>query len=62
LTAQHAKEKADVLGIMARMETEFQDTEADAKHEFSSLRDDVKNKVRREEHYLVLSIYYQWEN
>lgn len=45
LQTQHAREKADILGIMSRMEQEFQDTEADAKHEYSSLRDDVKNKV-----------------
>lgn len=46
LTAQHAKEKADILGIMARMDMDFQETEADAKHEYSSMKDDVKNKVR----------------
>jgi hypothetical protein len=45
LQAEHAKERADVLGIMARADHEFQEAEADAKHEYSSVRDDVKNKV-----------------
>jgi hypothetical protein len=45
LLSQHAKEKSDILGIMARMDSEFQETEADAKHEYSSLKDDAKNKV-----------------
>ena len=45
LLSQQAKEKADILGIMARMEMDFQETEADAKHEYSSLKDDAKNKV-----------------
>ncbi len=45
LQANHAKDRADILGIMARAEHEFQENEADAKHEYSSIRDDVKNKV-----------------
>lgn len=45
LQTQHAKEKADILGIMARAEHEFQEVEADARHEYSSVKDDVKNKV-----------------
>ena len=45
ILSQHAKEKADVLGIMARIEMDFQETEADAKNEHSSLKDDAKNKV-----------------
>ena len=40
----HAKEKTDIMGIMFRMDQEFQDAESDAKHEFSSIKDDVKNK------------------
>lgn len=45
LQAQNAKDRIDILGIMARAEHEFQETEADAKHEYSSIRDDVRNKV-----------------
>ena len=30
---------------MARAEHEFQEVEADARHEYSSIKDDVKNKV-----------------
>ncbi|KAJ3324163.1 Dynein regulatory complex subunit 2 [Blyttiomyces sp. JEL0837] len=47
LQTQHAKEKAEIMGIMTRMEQEFQDAEADAKHEYSSMKDDVKNKVKK---------------
>jgi dynein regulatory complex subunit 2 len=39
------KERSDIMGILARAEHEFQESEADAKHEYSSIRDDVKNKV-----------------
>ncbi|KAJ3043903.1 Dynein regulatory complex subunit 2 [Rhizophlyctis rosea] len=56
LQAQHAKEKADILGIMARMEQDFQETEADAKHEYSSMKDDVKNKNLEEKHALRIQL------
>lgn len=46
LQTEHAKERVDILGIMARAEHEFQENEADAKHEYSSVRDDVKTKVK----------------
>jgi hypothetical protein len=45
LQGQHLKEKMDIIGIMTRLEQEFQEAEADSKHEYQSLRDDVKNKV-----------------
>ncbi|KAJ3107769.1 Dynein regulatory complex subunit 2 [Physocladia obscura] len=45
LQMQNALEKAEILGVVARMEQEFQETEADAKHEYSSQKDDIKNKV-----------------
>jgi hypothetical protein len=32
---------------LTRAEQEFQENEADAKHEYSSVRDDVKNKVKK---------------
>ncbi|KAI9089819.1 hypothetical protein DFS34DRAFT_383151 [Phlyctochytrium arcticum] len=56
LQTQHAKEKADILGIMSRMEQDFQDTEADARHEYSSMRDDVKNKNLEEKHALRIQL------
>ncbi|KAJ3177286.1 Dynein regulatory complex subunit 2 [Geranomyces variabilis] len=52
----HAKERADILGIMGRMEQDFQDAEADARHEYSSLRDDVKNKNLEEKHALRIQL------
>ncbi|KAJ2997075.1 Dynein regulatory complex subunit 2 [Globomyces sp. JEL0801] len=56
LTAEHAKERADILGIMTRAEHEFQENEADAKHEYSSVRDDVKNKNLEEKHALRIQL------
>ncbi|KAJ3300086.1 Dynein regulatory complex subunit 2, partial [Borealophlyctis nickersoniae] len=56
LQMQHAKEKADILGIMTRMEQDFQETEADAKHEYSSMKDDVKNKNLEEKHALRIQL------
>ncbi|KAI8815954.1 uncharacterized protein EV422DRAFT_336982 [Fimicolochytrium jonesii] len=41
---------------MGRMEQDFQDAEADARHEYSSLRDDVKNKNLEEKHALRIQL------
>jgi capsule polysaccharide export protein KpsE/RkpR len=38
------------------MEQDFQETEADAKHEYSSLKDDVKNKNLEEKHALRIQL------
>ncbi|KAJ1558798.1 Dynein regulatory complex subunit 2 [Nowakowskiella sp. JEL0078] len=56
LQIQHVREKTDILGIMARMEQDFQETEADAKHEYSSMKDDVKNKNLEEKHALRIQL------
>ncbi|KAJ3091619.1 Dynein regulatory complex subunit 2 [Quaeritorhiza haematococci] len=56
LQVQHSMEKSDILGIMARMEQEFQEAEADARHEYSSLKDDVKNKNLEEKHALRIQL------
>ncbi|KAI9205758.1 coiled-coil domain-containing protein 65-like protein [Polychytrium aggregatum] len=53
---QHAKDKADLVGIMTRMDQEFQETEGDAKHEYSSLKDDIKNKNLEEKHSLRIQL------
>ena len=45
LMTHHNKEKVDIQSIISRTDQEFQETEADAKHEYQSFRDDVKNKV-----------------
>lgn len=41
---------------MTRMEMDFQEIESDAKHEYSSLRDDVKNKNLEEKHALRIQL------
>ncbi|KAL3895732.1 MAG: hypothetical protein SGCHY_004526 [Lobulomycetales sp.] len=56
LLTQHAREMADIMSIMGRMEQDFQDVEADAKHEYSSHRDDVKNKNLEEKHALRIQL------
>ncbi|KAJ3323390.1 Dynein regulatory complex subunit 2 [Boothiomyces sp. JEL0866] len=56
LQIQHAKERGDTLGIMMRAEHEFIENEADAKHEYSSVRDDVKNKNLEEKHALRIQL------
>ena len=56
LIAKHAKEKSDIMGIMGRMEHEFNETEADSKHEFSSIKDDIKNKNLEEKHSLRIQL------
>lgn len=47
IQANHAKDRGEILGIIARADQEFEDGESDAKHEFSSVKDDVKNKVNQ---------------
>ncbi|TPX73963.1 hypothetical protein CcCBS67573_g04764 [Chytriomyces confervae] len=42
---ERALEKTEILRIIARMELEFQETEADAKDEYSSQKDDSKHKA-----------------
>ncbi|KAJ3306390.1 Dynein regulatory complex subunit 2 [Kappamyces sp. JEL0829] len=56
LQTDHAKDRTDILGIMARAEHEFQESEADAKHEYSSVKDDVKNKNLEEKHALRIQL------
>ncbi|KAJ3076801.1 Dynein regulatory complex subunit 2 [Podochytrium sp. JEL0797] len=56
LQTHNTLEKAEILGIVARMETEFQETEADAKHEYSSQKDDIKNKNLEEKHALRIQL------
>ncbi|KAJ3017057.1 UNVERIFIED_CONTAM: Dynein regulatory complex subunit 2 [Siphonaria sp. JEL0065] len=56
LQTQSALEKAEILGIITRMEQEFQETEADAKHEYSSQKDDIKNKNLEEKHALRIQL------
>ena len=42
---QHRAETDEILDIMFAMEHEFEERENDAKQEFQSLRDEIKNKV-----------------
>ena len=45
ISNQHKKETDEVMDIIFAMEQEFEEAEAEAKSEFTSLRDEIKNKV-----------------
>ena len=42
---QHNREMNDIADILFAMEQNFQERENDAKSEFQSMRDEIKNKV-----------------
>ena len=45
LMEQHNKEMNDIADILFAMEQNFQERENDAKADFQSMRDEIKNKV-----------------
>ena len=45
LQTQHAKEKAELLGVLLRVETRNADNDTDVRHDFQNVREDVRNKV-----------------
>ncbi|KNE59631.1 hypothetical protein AMAG_03886 [Allomyces macrogynus ATCC 38327] len=56
LQSQHMHEKNNLLGVIYRLDADFTDTEADARHEYQSSRDDVKNKNLEEKHALRIQL------
>lgn len=44
---KHQKEMNEIEDIMFAMEKNFEESEAEARQEFHSLRDEIKNKVGR---------------
>ena len=48
---QHKAETDEIMDVMFAMEQEFEERQSDAKQEFQSLRDEIKNKV-------IIMIYY----
>jgi len=48
MMASHARHKKEMLDIMATMEAEFNETEGDARQEFESTREEIKNKNSEE--------------
>merc|ERR1719478_274182 len=48
ITASHARHKKEMLDIMATMEAEFNEAEGDARQEFESNREEIKNKNSEE--------------
>jgi hypothetical protein len=45
IQGQHKKEMHDIQDIMFAMEEEWNEQEMEAKQDFQSLRDEIKNKV-----------------
>merc|ERR1719181_1465023 len=48
INASHARHKKELLDIMATMEAEFNEAEGDARQEFESNREEIKNKNSEE--------------
>merc|ERR1719387_3003799 len=48
MTGAHARQKKELLDIMALMEAEFNEQEQDARQEFESAREEIKNKNQEE--------------
>ena len=48
ILGSHAQHKKEMLDIMATMEADFNDQEADARQEFESTREEIKNKNSEE--------------
>ena len=48
INASHARHKKEMLDIMASMEAEFNEEESDARQEFESNREEIKNKNSEE--------------
>lgn len=56
LLEQHNKEMNDIADILFAMEQNFQEKENDAKAEFQSMRDEIKNKNLEDKHALRVSL------
>eukprot|EP01137_Pigoraptor_chileana_P035014 Opistho-2@28421 len=56
IISQHREERQNLADIMYAMEYEFNEAEAEARHEFQSVRDEVKNKNLEEKHALRIQL------
>ena len=45
IISQHKRETEEIMDIIFAMEQEFEEAETEARQEFTSLRDEIKNKV-----------------
>ncbi|XP_047141904.1 dynein regulatory complex subunit 2 isoform X1 [Hydra vulgaris] len=61
LIEQHAKEMEEMADILFTMEHDFEEAESDARQEFHSLYDEVKNKNLEEKHALRIQLEGQVE-
>jgi len=61
ISNQHKRETDEVMDIIFAMEQEFEEAEAEAKSEFTSLRDEIKNKNLEDKHALRIQLEGQVE-
>jgi len=59
---QHQKEMNEIEDIMFAMEQQFEESEADARQEFHSIRDEIKNKNLEDKHALRIQLESQVED
>jgi len=62
IVQQHHKEMNEIEDIMFAMEQQFEEAEADARQEFHSLRDEIKNKNLEDKHALRIQLESQVED
>eukprot|EP00112_Aurelia_sp_Birch-Aquarium-sp1_P015187 Seg3346.2 transcript_id=Seg3346.2/GoldUCD/mRNA.D3Y31 product="Dynein regulatory complex subunit 2" protein_id=Seg3346.2/GoldUCD/D3Y31 len=58
---QHKAETDEIMDVVFAMEHEFEERESDARQEFQSLRDEIKNKNLEEKHALRIQLEGQVE-
>jgi hypothetical protein len=56
MVAQHEKDKEELSAIFLRMQAEFHESEAQARHDYQSQRDDANNRHEEEKQALRLQL------
>lgn len=62
IITQHRQESEEIMDIIFAMEQEFEEAEAEARSEFTSLRDEIKNKNLEDKHALRIQLEGQVED
>jgi len=62
IISQHKRETEEIMDIIFAMEQEFEEAETEARQEFTSLRDEIKNKNLEDKHALRIQLEGQVED
>lgn len=62
IITEHRQESEEIMDIIFAMEQEFEESEAEARSEFTSLRDEIKNKNLEDKHALRIQLEGQVED